>query len=176
MDFPGVARRIYLKPGGIFLGDRPATISTLLGSCVAVTMFVRRLEAGAICHGILPSCRGNRSCAGGDLCVEGIRYVDCSIRRMYEWLRQFGVGRGEIEAKVFGGSDMFSAGEDPSRVTVGKQNIIRAFQVLDEEKLRVAASDVGGQVGRKILFSTQTGEVLLKHLQKTETEKHRADH
>ncbi len=167
MIFHGTPRRIFLKPGNLYLGEKPALISTLLGSCVAVTMFSPRLKSGGISHGLLPGCR-EKSCAGGDFCPEGVRYVDCSIRRMFDWFRQRGAARGEIEVKVFGGSDMFGAKDETARTSVGRQNIARAFQVLDEEHLRIAASDVGGEAGRKILFFTHTGEVLLKHLRRTE--------
>ncbi len=88
--------------------------------------------------------------------------------RMLEWFLQLGVEREEIDVKVFGGSDMIGCTEMKSRATVGQQNISKAFQVLEMERLRIAASDVGGQRGRKLFFSTHTGEVLLKRLRKSE--------
>jgi len=160
--------QIYLKPGGIYISEKPALVSTLLGSCVSVTMFNPRLKTGAICHGLLPSCRGKKPCE--KFCHEGIRFVDCSIMRMLGWFGQNGVARGEIEVKVFGGSDMIVGGDMTSKATVGQQNISMAFHILGKEMLRIAASDVGGSRGRKIIFSTLSGEVLLKHLRKSETD------
>ena len=162
---------IYLKPGDICISDKPALISTLLGSCVAVTMFSRRLRAGAICHGLLPSCKGKKPCECDKYCREGVRYVDCSIMRMLGWFMQNGVAREDIDVKVFGGSDMLSLPEGTAKVSVGQQNIAVAFRVIEKEMLRVSASDVGGPRGRKIIFSSVTGEVLLKRLHKSETEK-----
>jgi len=170
MDNQSVPEHIYLKPGDICISDTPALISTLLGSCVSVTMFSRRHKAGAICHGLLPSCKGRKPCECDVFCREGIRYVDCSIMRMLGWFEQKGAARGEIDVKVFGGSDMLTTGGIRSKATVGQQNIIMAFKVIEKEKLRIAASDVGGVRGRKIIFSTHTGEVLLKRLLKSETE------
>jgi chemotaxis protein CheD len=170
MNIKAVPEHISLKPGDIYFSDKPALISTLLGSCVSVTMFSRRLGAGAICHGLLPSCKGKKPCEGDEFCSEGMRYVDCSIMRMLDWFAQIGVARGEIDVKVFGGSDMLSGPESATKATVGQQNISMAFQVIEKENLRIAASDVGGGRGRKIIFSTHTGEVLLKRLLKSETE------
>jgi chemotaxis protein CheD len=167
MDIPAVPAQIYLKPGDIYLSAKPALISTLLGSCVSVTMFNPRLKAGAICHGLLPSCKGKEPRECEIFCSDGIRYVDCSIMRMLEWFLQLGVEREEIDVKVFGGSDMIGCTEIKSRATVGQQNISKAFQVLEMERLRIAASDVGGLRGRKLFFSTHTGEVLLKRLRKS---------
>jgi chemotaxis protein CheD len=171
MDNHAVPEHIYLKPGDICISDKPALISTLLGSCVAVTMFSRRLGAGAICHGLLPSCKGQKPCQCDEYCREGARYVDCSIMRMLGWFMGNGVAREEIDVKVFGGSDMLGVTEGTTKATVGRQNIAIAFRVIEKEKLRVSASDVGGPRGRKIIFSSVTGEVLLKRLRKSETEK-----
>ncbi len=163
--------QIHLNPGAIHISEEPALISTLLGSCVAVTMFSPRLKAGAMCHGLLPACKGEKPCRCEKHCRAGVRYVGCSIRRMLEWFVQQGVGRGEIDVKVFGGADMFGGRENSATVSVGEQNIVMAFQVLEEERLRISASDVGGAKGRKIFFHTATGEVLLKRLHKSDNER-----
>jgi chemotaxis protein CheD len=170
MDNQTVPEHIYLKPGDIYVSEKPALISTLLGSCVAVTMFSPRLGVGAISHGVLPSCKDKKPCGGDEYCREGVRYVDCSIMRMLGWFMQNGISREEIDVKVFGGSDMLSVPESTTKASVGQQNIAMAFQVIEKEMLRVSASDVGGLRGRKIIFSSKTGEVMLKHLRKSELE------
>ncbi len=81
-----------------------------------------------------------------------------------------GIGRGEIEVKVFGGSDMFSADDKPGiGIAVGAQNVEMALTVIEREELRLLVSDVGGYRGRKIVFYTHTGEVLLKRLNERES-------
>jgi chemotaxis protein CheD len=170
MDNQTAPEHIYLKPGDIYISNKPALISTLLGSCVAVTMFSPRLGAGAISHGILPSCKGKKPCEDDEYCREGVRYVECSIMRMLGWFMLNGVAREEIDVKVFGGSDMLSVPEITTKASVGRQNIAMAFHVLEKEMLRVSASDVGGLRGRKIIFSSKTGEVLLKRLRNSELE------
>lgn len=152
---------VYLKPGEMCLRGEPAVVTTLLGSCVAVTMFCGRLRIGAICHGLLPTCKGKGHC----LCADGFRYVECSIRRMAGRFREMGANSAEIEVKMFGGADMFTPLEDGRKgITVGRQNIDTALRIIEEEGLRLAGSDFGGERGRKIFFNTHTGEVLLKRL------------
>ena len=155
---------IYLKPGEMFLGDEPTVVSTLLGSCVSVTMFNRRQRIGAICHCQLPVNRQvHDSCP--NQCMEGFRYVECAIRQMAKLFRNRKVQPRDIEVKVFGGADMFRTAKGSSRSkTVGAQNLEAAARVLQEQRLRVLVSDVGGSRGRKIVFYTHTGEVLLKRL------------
>ena len=155
-----------LKPGELFLGEEVAQIETLLGSCVAVVMFSPRCRVGAVSHSMLPSCRNEEPCASR--CLQGPRFVDCSIQRMLEWFLKKGIMRSELVVKLFGGSDMFSADQDRVHKGIGQQNIDRALQVLEQEGLHLAASDVGGVRGRKIIFKTHTGEVFLKRLRHSE--------
>lgn len=160
---PAGAARHFLLPGELFTGREAAMVGTLLGSCVAVTMFSPRCRVGAVCHGMLPSCRNDQPCRGE--CPDGPRYVECSINRMLAWFSSQGILHTEIEVKVFGGSDMFadSSGETKRR-GVGRQNIDMALQVLERDGLLPVVSDLGGRRGRKIFFKTDTGEVFLKRL------------
>ena len=166
---PSNPARYSLKSGELFVGEEIAQIETLLGSCVAVVMFSPRCRVGAVCHSLLPSCRTEEPCAGR--CLQGPRFVDCSIQRMLEWFLKRGIMRNELVVKLFGGSDMFAAEQgdgNGTRKGIGQQNIDRAMQVLEREGLHLAASDVGGLRGRKIIFKTYTGEVFLKRLRRSE--------
>ena len=52
---------ITLKPAELFISERPAIVRTVLGSCVAVTMYDRQLGIAAICHALLPEGNENSS-------------------------------------------------------------------------------------------------------------------
>jgi len=153
---------VFLKPGQMMVSSVPSLVTTLLGSCVAVTLFCPRLRLGAICHAQLPSCR-KKSCNHEH--SDAGKYVDCAVMSMLERLQAGGAERREIEAKLFGGSDMFDAyGRGRS---VGRQNIEMAVRTLERESVRVVREDLGGGRGRKIIFHTHTGEVFLKRLRKS---------
>ena len=36
--------KVYLKPGELYIGEGPTKVITVLGSCVSVTLFSRRLS------------------------------------------------------------------------------------------------------------------------------------
>ena len=155
----------YLKPGEMFIAQKPTIVATLLGSCVAVAMFHPQRRVGAICHGLLPSCRDNDASKCDRNCLFGFKFMDCSIRRMLEQFNALGIFHNELEIKVFGGSDMFGVPETKGqRMTIGKQNVLVTKSILEEAGLKVQAADIGGQQGRKIYFYTHTGEILLKRL------------
>jgi len=164
-----IAADVYLKPGDIFISDKPSVVKTVLGSCISVTMFSSRLRIGSICHGMLPEC--NEMKGSNCICIERIRYVDCSIRKMLEELHSMGILNDEIEVKMFGGADMFNAIRSKHNIiNVGEQNIKAAFKIMGDSNLRLAASDIGGSRGREIIFIPNTGEVFLKKLKKNELE------
>ncbi len=148
--------KIYLKPGELHFASSPTIVSTVLGSCISITMHNQEHQLGVICHAVLPE-----ELVPG----EPYRYVDSSVVAMLRMFGRYGIKKNDIEVKLFGGSEMLSPFENSSRgLTVGKQNILRAQQIIKNEKLNLLASDVGGTRGRKLLFHTHTGEVYLQRL------------
>ncbi|AJE02942.1 chemotaxis protein CheD [Geobacter pickeringii] len=143
---------VYLKPGELHFGAAPSAVTTVLGSCVSVTMFERASGTAAICHALLPE--GDKD--------DALRYVDTSIHRMLAMFSARGVSPARLEVKLFGGADLLGTGG--SRIGVGRRNVEIARRVLSTSGLAVAAADVGGTRGRKLIFYTHTGEVLLKRL------------
>jgi chemotaxis protein CheD len=155
----------YLKPGEMFITQEPTLVTTLLGSCVAVTMFHPRRRVGAICHGLLPTCRDSDAALCTRNCALGFKFMDCSIQRMLEQFKAFGMKPREMEIKVFGGADMFGVTEaNGQRMTIGRQNVAVTMRIFRDAGLSVLVEDVGGERGRKIFFYTHSGEILLKRL------------
>jgi len=154
--------RFDLHPGQIHLARGPAILQTILGSCVSVTFWCAEQGAGAMCHGVLPRYPGKT--AG---CAEhnGYRYVDYSVRRLAEKFDAIGADRRELEIKVFGGADVLPIScVGRGRLSIGAMNCEAAMDVLHEQGLTVIASDLRGVSGRKIVFHTGTGEVLVRRL------------
>lgn len=163
MDHDGMNNSvIYLKPGEMYFGETPGTVTTVLGSCIAIVMHNRRLRLGAICHAMLPD----------GICDEGgLRYLNCALTEMLDRFLARGVGCAEIEVKLFGGGDvLMPAGGGTRGKTVGRQNIETAMELIEREGLKLVSYDLGGPSGRKILFRTDTGEVLVKRLRKDSDE------
>jgi chemotaxis protein CheD len=157
-------QHINLKPGKVFIASTPHIVSTLLGSCVAITLFTPIHRVGAICHALLPTCRDGKNYD----CPEMFRHVSCSLRGMLAMFRERGIACALIEAKIFGGADMFPNESERKgesyRATVGGLNIAKAKEMLDAEGIPIIAADVGGWQGRKILFRPHTGEVFLQRM------------
>ncbi len=144
----------YLLPGEVLISETPAVVSTVLGSCVALTIHAPGHNLGAICHAMLP--------LGGD--GESFRYVDVSFRYMLHYFDQLGIPRSALITKLFGGACVLYGNNLGRSMTVGEQNIRTALALLTQEGLRPLSQDVGGILGRKLIFYPHTGEVFLKRL------------
>ncbi len=146
---------IYLKPGEVVVAREPVLVSTVLGSCVAVTMFSPGSGVGAICHAMLPDNVGRD---------EDLRYVDTALRHIYRKVTGYGAGR-DLVVKLFGGARVLNVGDSgsPGR-TVGEQNVVRALEILEVLGLKINSADTGGVVGRKLFFCTRNGDVYLRRM------------
>lgn len=139
---------------------KPVLISTLLGSCVAVTMFEPVSGVGAICHAMLPKNPGDE---------DALRYVDTALELMHRKVVEYGSGSNQLVVKIFGGAKVLSAGKYSSRKpSVGEQNVRCAFEQLEAMRLKVTSRDTGGNRGRKLYFCTECGDVYLKRMRLSE--------
>ncbi len=154
--------QVHLKPGELIICQEPNLIVTVLGSCVSVTMFNRRTRIAAICHAMLPD---PKSSGAADEEASRYRYVSEVLPEMCSHFGQAGLSAEQVEVKLFGGGNVISmAEESPSERWIGSANVRRAREILRHAGYSIRASNVGGTNGRKILFNTDTGEVMHKHL------------
>lgn len=154
--------KIFLQTGDCFFGVQPTVVTTVLGSCLAVTMHAPKFGYGTICHAFLPdSSEGGRKGAEPQVC----RYVDTALQNMLETMDKMGVPRRDLVLKMFGGaSGIAVAGMATSSYNIGRRNIEMAKKLLRFARLDVQVENVGGNYGRKLMFHTQTGEVWVKKL------------
>lgn len=146
---------IYLKPGEVVIARKPVLISTVLGSCVAVTMFSPGCGFGAICHAMFPDSTGR---------CEDLRYVDTALRHIYLKALEC-KAEHDLVVKLFGGARVLNVGTtDVTGGTVGEQNVAQALEVLSTLGLVVSCADTGGFVGRKLYFCTRDGDVYLRKM------------
>jgi chemotaxis protein CheD len=152
---------VHLQPGEMLVTQEPKWVLTLLGSCVTVTMFNPRFGLAAICHGLLPEPR--RGPAPDQKTAQCFRYLSCAIPAMIRCFSRLGLRPEEVEVKLFGGGNLVMAGE-PDGKSIGHANVVMARCLLKAGRFRIRAQSVGGNRGCKIMFNTQTGEVLHKWL------------
>jgi len=149
----------FLYPGTLFAKKGEYIVTTILGSCVSVCLWDPVLKVGGINHYMLALWNG-----------EGLpspKYGNIAIEKLIEKVLGFGSRKQNLKAKVFGGGEVLQSSS--GLLNISKRNIEVATNMLDEAHIPIVASDVGGSLGRKLIYNTETGGVLLRKVKKTLT-------
>lgn len=141
--------RIDLKQGKLHIATEPCRIDTVLGSCVSVTLYCPHTHLAAMNHAMLPKGENDD------------RFVNTSLPYMLRRLVTLGARRESLQAKLFGGANMFRHCPNEA-MHIGKQNILAAQHWLGLNRIPLANMHVSGTTGRKIIFLSYTGQVFLK--------------
>lgn len=153
---------VFLQTGDCYLAVRPTLVTTVLGSCVAITMTHAKTGIGSICHAFLPD-SGERHGTARDPQV--CRFVDTAVANMLQGMNKLRVPLQDMTIKVFGGgSGLAVRTSEFNMYNVGHRNVEAAKRILSDWGLPIDTMDVGGNQGRKLHFLTHTGEVWLKRL------------
>ena len=136
----------HLEPGYIYVSRRPATVRTVVGSCVAVCLWDKALQYGGMNHFLYPAIREPAHATP--------QYGNVATAALVQIMEELGCRRDDLVAQIFGGGSPDGA----RRPTAGDENVRVAHEVLARKGVPVVSEDTGGTMGRKILFDTGTGQ------------------
>lgn len=152
-NISGNGSRFFLHAGQLYAAGEPTEIVTILGSCVSVCLYDAARGVGGANHFMLP----------GKASTPSPRYATNAVELLLEQLLALGARRSRLEAKLFGGASMLKLGTESSG-DLGTRNIEAARVELAEKRIPIVSEDVGGTRGRKLVFSTADGTVLVKQV------------
>lgn len=132
----------------LFAGE-PARLTTILGSCVAVTLYSPRRQLGMLSHIVLPQSKGNIK--------NPAKFADTAVPHMLSTLESRGIQLRELTAKLVGGACMF--GNSVTCMQIGETNVQALDEALRTAGIHVAGRDVNGTIGRRICFDLATGSI-----------------
>lgn len=144
-------RGLYLHPGQTRVSAEPVTLTTILGSCIAVTLWDLSYRIGGMTHFMLPAWDGTG--------VRSARYGDVAMAELIDSIFRLGANKRSLQARVFGGACVLSVFRGTANGQLGNRNAEVALQTLTEAGISVIQRDVAGTSGRKVLFNTGTGDV-----------------
>lgn len=158
---PDEIREVFLNPGEFHFGDETTRISTLLGSCVSITLWHPRRRIGGMCHYMLTE---RRRAAGMPL--DG-RFGSEAFELFLRQVDRAGTRPGEYQAKLFGGANMLSGPTDDP-MEIGPRNVDYGRRLLASRSVTLMAEHVGGSGRRKLHFDVWSGDVWLAFPQGTD--------
>ena len=142
-------RSYYLEPGYIYCGGDAATVHTVVGSCVAVCLWEPRLNIGGMNHFLLP--------VTNDITQTTARYGNVATLKLVKMMENAGASRKTMLAQILGGG----APRHAVGYTLGEENVAIARSILKRKGILITSEDVGGHMGRKIVFDTHSGHVMV---------------
>jgi len=148
---------IFLHPGEFYFGDECARIRTILGSCVAVTLWHPQLRVGGMCHYMLPSpSQPSRQALNG-------RYAEDALEMFMHEINRRKTQVSDYHAKFFGGGNMFPMLMKSQETNVGQRNLDIGKKLLLDKGFKIYSSHAGGIGYRRIVFEINTGNVWVYH-------------
>jgi len=142
----------------------PAKLITLgLGSCIGLVIYDEIAKIAAMAHIMLPDSRGNKGHEKPG------KFADLAIPLLVDELLKKNAQKERLKAKYAGGAQMFAnitSGGGADFLAVGVRNATETLAFLNKFKIKVIASDTGGNKGRTVEFNTETWMLSVKVLGK----------
>lgn len=144
----------YLYEGAIIVRKEPTLITTILGTCVAVSLFDPVTHIGGLNHYLLPYYKGRG--------LPSPHFGNVAIESMIDKMLEYGAHKNRLEAKILGGKRT-----DESIFSIGIRNAEVAVEILAKHRIPVKASKTGADTGLKVIFNTYSGDFQVKRIVET---------
>lgn len=148
-------QNLVLMPGQMYLGQDVASLRTLLGSCIAITLWHPLRRIGGMCHFLLPSRKRRTSDP-----VDG-RYGDEAVAEMVRALVALRTDPRDYVANLYGGADTIS-GTSAACFNVGERNIAQGWALIEQYGFQLADADVGADIPRTVTLTLASGAVTMR--------------
>lgn len=148
--------QIFLLPGQWYFGANGAIVRTLLGSCVALTLWHPHRHMGGMCHYLLPTRTRPATAA-----LDG-RFAEEAVELLVSSMARTGTKPGEYLVDLYGGADTMPDQAHVHKFNIGERNIEKALELVDRYGFQLQTVDVGGNEPRNVTLDMKSGQVELK--------------
>lgn len=139
------------------LSRAPDKLTTAgLGSCIGICIYDQKLKLGGLAHIMLPSSIQAKNSQNK------AKFADTAIIVVLEEMEKKGAECSRLLAKIAGGAQMFKFAGDSDILKIGERNARAVEENLKKNKIKLLASDTGGNYGRTIVFDPETGNLLVR--------------
>jgi chemotaxis protein CheD len=146
---------VVVNLGDVFVTTDPTVVLSCvgLGSCVAVCAYDPFARVGGIAHVVLPKSSPDQT--------SSTKFANVAVPLLLDQLRENGAYNIRLIVKIVGGA---SLGTLNNHVTsnIGERNLEAVKRVLDQQGIRVAAADVGGNHGRSVRMHLESGRLIVR--------------
>ena len=145
---------VQVLPGELYVSEIDEMITTVLGSCVSTCVRDPHRKVGGVNHFMLPHAPRTGADPGA-----AARYGMYALEKLINQVLHGGGRRDDLEVKMFGGGRVIGGAGD-----IGAANVAFVRRFLEQDRMVLAAEDVGGQFARRLRYWPLTGRVQVKRM------------
>ncbi|MDD2619641.1 MAG: chemotaxis protein CheD [Syntrophomonadaceae bacterium] len=127
-----------------------------LGSCIGICIFDKTIKLASLTHIMLPSSTQARNPQNA------AKFADTGIELALKEMEKNGALHSRLLVKIAGGAQMFKFSGESDIMKIGERNALAVEATLQKFKLKLIASDTGGNYGRTIIFDPGSGDLLVR--------------
>ncbi|GBU21536.1 chemotaxis protein CheD [Fibrobacteres bacterium R8-0-B4] len=146
-----------LERGCIYIATGEGAVQTVLGSCVSVCLWDPEAHCGGMNHFIYPQTMRKEQATP--------KYGNVATMALIKLMCEEGCSVNSMTAHIIGGGHPDGAAD-----STGMKNVEVARRILNEKGITIMSEDVGGRVGRKVVFDLSTGQVAVLKVTKLRAE------
>ena len=154
-------RLINVGIADLKVGRENDLLRTILGSCVGICLHDKVNFVGGLSHILLPE-------SGDGSASLPKKYANTAIPMLIETMVEYGANRKNLTAKLVGGAQVLFFAKASIISEIGVNNIKKVKEILSDLNINVIAEDLGGDFGRTIEFSVNSGIVRIKSMRRPE--------
>jgi chemotaxis protein CheD len=160
MHAPRDILEIFLQPGEFYFGDEKTRIRTLLGSCVAITLWHPKLHIGGMSHYMLSDRPGPKKTEplNGRYAIDVMEMFMRELRRSHTKPRDY-------QVKIFGGGRMFEH-KGRNHDGISERNVQVGRELVTRYGFTSIAEDLGGNGHRNVVLDLWSGDVWVRKMSK----------
>ncbi|MBN1627489.1 MAG: chemotaxis protein CheD [Deltaproteobacteria bacterium] len=157
-------KHVSINPGEYYASGDQVIISTILGSCVSACIYDPLAGIVGMNHFLLSNKRYARDMKY--YLTDAGRYGVNAMELVINDMLKMGARRENLRAKAFGGSSLLGITASENFFCVGEVNSRFILDFLKNEGIRLVSSNLGGDRGRVIRFSSVDYSVLMRMIGK----------
>lgn len=134
-----------LEPGAVFFSRGGGIVRTVVGNGGVVCLWDRLTKCGGMTYYLYPSTEDSGKATA--------RFGNAALVALIRMMEESGSQKSDMSAQIIGGASP----EDQEYNHLGERNTAFAKAFLQKKGIKIMSEDIGGHMGRKILFDVSTG-------------------
>ena len=140
--------RCVMQAGYVMVSEEPSLLCSVCGNGVVVVLWDRLRKIGGMAHCVLPQARFGEKPSN--------LHADMAVASLVKQMIDHTKISDYWEAQLFGGGS-----QEGSQNWESKKVVEVIKKLLKKFEIEIVSEDIGGSVGRKVVFNTFSGDVIL---------------